>query len=244
MHDGTTQWTHRVAVDDTPIVLALPEDAPALAPRALVRAWGHQSAEVFEVDEIEVIAPPPEPLIDADPYAPRKLATVLVHWGDPLLPVAEAEELMFTGDGSTQQFFAEMSYGKESMTGDVLGPYEIGWPGGCDSDAIAQYAIDAMAGDGVNPSDYEQLMYVFPEAGCGWGGLAMLGAPDQPERDSWYNGSFDCVVRNQEVAHNYGLLHTHFYYGCSGGGPFGSSCTWRHRRSTTWAGSRAAISSP
>jgi len=228
MLDGSTGRIHRVVVDDTPIELVLPDgaDTTGLAPRALVRAWGAQGDDAFEVDELEVLAPPPAPLIDADAFAPRSLATILVDWGDPLLSAEEANEKMYTGEGSTQQFFAEMSYGKETMAGDIFGPYSIAWPGGCDADAIAQYAINAMADAGENPSAYEQLMYVFPSAGCGWGGLAMLGSPQQPERDSWYNGSFDCVVRNQEVAHNYGLLHTHFYYGCSGGGPFGSSCSF------------------
>lgn len=226
MKDGTSQRIHRIVVDDTPIELTIPDDVDtsALAPRALVRAWGETEGAAFLVDELEVVAPPPVPLVDADPIAPRSLATVLVHWGTPLISADEAADKMWSGDGSTQQFFAEMSYGKETIAGDVFGPYEIGWTGGCDPDAIAQYAMNAMADAGENPSAYEQLMYVFPEAGCGWGGLAMLGAPDQPERDSWYNGSFDCVVRNQEVAHNYGILHTHFYYGCEGGAPFGSSC--------------------
>jgi len=226
MHDGTARRIHRVLVDGDPVELTMPDDAPAVAPRSLVRAWGHHGDSAFVVDELEILAPPPEPLVDADPLAPRKLATILVHWGTPDISADEARDKMYDGATSTQKYFSEISYGKETITGDIFGPYQIGWTGGCDPDAIAQSAINAMADAGENPSAYEQLMYVFPEAGCGWGGLAMLGAPDAPERDSWYNGYFDCVVRNQEVAHNYGLLHTHFYYGCSNGGPFGSSCAF------------------
>ena len=82
--------------------------------------------------------------------------------------------------------------------GDVFGPYELPYSG-CNADWIAQQARDVFIAEGNDPSQYEQFLYYFPSASCGWGGLAMLGTPQQPERDSWYNGSFGCVVRNQEV---------------------------------------------
>lgn len=233
MDDGTSRMVHRVHTGDERVALAF-DEPPAIAPGSQVRAWGQRGVEGevagvdddrVAVEDFEVLAPPPAPLIGADPFAPRKLALLVLDFGSPDLGIDEAQSRMWDDERSSAAYYAEISYGKESLTGDVLGPYTIGYPGGCDADAIAAYAQQAMADDGVNPNDYQQLMYAFPGIGCGWGGLAMLGAPQQPERDSWYNGQFDCVVRNQEVAHNYGIMHTHFYYGCSGG-PFGSGCAY------------------
>lgn len=227
--DGTSELIHRVVAGEQRIVLQLGDASPP-PPRSWVRVWGHLGdaeallpGEVLEVESLESLAPPPVPLLDPEPLPPRSLALALVHWGEPALDADEAQSRMWGDAESSQAYWSEISYGKETITGDVLGPYEIPWPGGCDPDAIAAYAEEAIAGEGRNPGDWQQLMVHFPSIGCGWGGLAMLGSPQQPERNSWYNGEFDCVVRNQEVAHNYGMMHTHFYYDC-GSGPFGSNC--------------------
>jgi hypothetical protein len=225
--DGTSWRIHRVVVDGEPVELLLEEEPPAIAPRSIVRAYGDADADGFVVDDIEVLAPPPQPAIGADPFAPRKLALLVLHWGTPDLDLAEADDRLFTGATSSRSYFSEISYGKESFQGDVFGPYELPYSG-CNADWIAQQARDMFIAEGGDPSQYEQFLYYFPSASCGWGGLAMLGTPQQPERDSWYNGSFGCVVRNQEVAHNYGIMHTRFYYCYDGGGqvPFSSNCSY------------------
>ena len=41
---------------------------------------------------------------------------------------------------------------------------------------------------------------------CGWSGLASVGTPSSPQRNSWYNASTSCVVLAQELSHNFGLL--------------------------------------
>lgn len=225
--DGTSWMIHRVVVNGQPIELQLDDEPPPIEPRSFVRVFGDESDEGFAVDDIEVLAPPPQPLIGADPFAPRKLALLVLHWGTPDLDLGVADERLFTGETSSRTYFSEISYGKESFTGDVFGPYELPYSG-CNADWIAQQARDAFIADGHNPQEYEQFMYYFPSASCGWGGLAMLGSPQQPERDSWYNGSFGCVVRNQEVAHNFGIMHTRFYSCYEGGAqvPFSSSCNY------------------
>jgi hypothetical protein len=43
---------------------------------------------------------------------------------------------------------------------------------------------------------------------CSWTGLASSGSPDRPARDTWYNGSTNCVVLVQEPGHNFGMKHS------------------------------------
>ena len=220
---GGESWLiHRVVVDGQPVELQFDGEPPELAPRSLVQVWGHDGYETFEVDGIDVVSPPPQPLIDADPYAPRRLAVVLLDWGSgPEVTAAEADEKMWSADYASHKYWAEISYGKEALEGEIFGPFTMNYPG-CNTDTIAWESRQRIVGDGGNPDDFDQFLYVFPSAGCGWGGLAMLGSPNNPAEDSWYNGSFGCVVRNQEVAHNYGLMHTHLYQ--CGDVPFGSNC--------------------
>jgi hypothetical protein len=45
-------------------------------------------------------------------------------------------------------------------------------------------------------------------SGCSWSGLASVGEPEQPARDTWYNASSSCVVLVQEPAHNFGMQHS------------------------------------
>ena len=39
-------------------------------------------------------------------------------------------------------------------------------------------------------------------------GLASVGTPDRPSRDTWYNASTSCVVLVQEPGHNFGMQHS------------------------------------
>jgi hypothetical protein len=153
---------------------------------------------------------PPQTIIDPEHYPQRRIATILVFWDGEGLMNGYAEQDMFSGEKSTQVFYGENSYGKELMVGKVFGPYQIDDPGGCNPSMIAQLGRQAMVDKGHNPFEFEQFMYHFPGiGGCGFAGLASVGNPLHPAADSWYNGSFGCVVRNQELGHNYGMGHSH-----------------------------------
>jgi MYXO-CTERM domain-containing protein len=223
--DGSSWLLHRVVIDGVPRTLAFDDAPPWIPPNSTVRVWGDEHDGTIAVEDLEIVGPPPAPLVDADPYAPRKLAAVILHWGETAYTKEEVEDRLFDAEDSTRNYYAEISYGKEAMTGDVFGPYQVQYQG-CDTDWIAYAAHDQLQLAGIDPSTYDQFMYIFPEVGCGWSGLAMLGYPNDPAQDSWYNGSFNCVVRNQELAHNYGLMHTRYYYGCGGDAPFSSNCTY------------------
>ena len=230
MFDGSQRVTHHLVSDSEAIEIDVdPAAYPDLRYDARVRAYGVRLGQgSFEVDWLEVTQPAPEPLVDPTPRSPRRIATLIVHPGTS--DDMTAEELtarVYTNEDSTQQFFIENSYGMESFAGEAFGPYTISDPGGCDYESIADSARAAFAADGGNLDDFDQFMYYMPRvSGCGWSGLASVGSPDQPARDSWYNGSAGCTVLAQELAHNYGLMHTRTYINCSGStfpGPSGCS---------------------
>lgn len=140
---------------------------------------------------------------------PYRVATLLVHWGQPDgMTVASMRERLFTGASSTNVYLREASYGMVGIAGDVFGWYQIDPPSGCDTRAIGDRARAAAQASGVNLAGYQQVMYYFPRlSSCGWSGLAYIGSPARPARDSWYNGSAGCVVLAHELGHNYGAMH-------------------------------------
>ncbi len=214
MLDGTARIVHYLidGIEEHEIVLA---DGMEIPRDAVVRAYGDVNEDgVIEVADFDILELAPQPLIDPDPYAPRRIATILLTWeGAAGINNGTAEQSMYTGEKSTNVFYGENSYGKETMTGRIFGPYEIAQPAGCNSTAIASAAQQVFAERGHNIDDWDQVMYYFPPgiSGCGWSGLASVGSVEFPARDSWYNGSFGCVVRNQELGHNYGMGHSHAY---------------------------------
>lgn len=201
---------------------------------AVVRAFGDFDQDgVLKIESYETItaAPSTERSIDPEPRAPRRVAFVGLHWGGGGLPNSDMKDKLFTGDTSTNNFYREVSYGREKLIGTVYGPYEVPFPGSCNPDALALAARKAIKDHG-HPNaenEHEQFMYFFPSMqDCGWAGLASVGTPDNPARDSWYNGASGCVVLAQELGHNYGMGHSHSY-DCQYEGediPFSNDCTF------------------
>lgn len=216
LDDGTSRLEHHLLLEDRDVELVAPESlgvgsVPAFERGTTLQVWGDADGDRLHVDEWSVLAPAPTPLVDAEPFDPRVIATILLFWDEPGLNNGNADQDMFSGPEATSVFYGEVSYGRERIIGEVFGPYEIPDPGGCDPYSIGVDARNAMLEKGHNPSDYQQLMYHFPQAGCDFGGLADLGSPQYPARDSWYHSSFGCTVRNQEIGHNYGMGHSHAY---------------------------------
>ncbi|HWB77074.1 MAG TPA: Ig-like domain-containing protein, partial [Nannocystaceae bacterium] len=211
-YDGTSRTTHHLRIPGGEVELALPPEL-RIDRDATVRAYGAMDDDgIWQVDDYEIVAPAPTPIIDAVPFAPRNIAVILVQWPEaPGLTNPYGVQGMFESDDSTTVFYGENSYGREQIIGEVFGPYEIADPGGCNPYSIGEMAREAMADNGHDPDAYSQLMYQFPSVGCGFAGLADLGSPQFPARDSWYHSSFGCTVRNQELGHNYGMGHSHSY---------------------------------
>jgi hypothetical protein len=219
MFDGTEHRSYHVRTDAGVFEL-VSDDAEQIAAwdaleyDSFVRAYGDAvDPRTFATDELEMLFPPPEPLIDPTIRPHRRIATVLLTWpGMPGYDNESAKNAMFIDAKSTNVFYGENSYGMEKIAGDVFGPYEIEKPLDCYSDEIREKGLEAMLEKGHDPGEFIQFMWYFPGGlGCGWGGLGVSGNRENPGRDSWYNGNFQCVVRAQEIGHNYGLAHSHSY---------------------------------
>ena len=230
MHDDTSRTMQVLEheLDEVEIRVAPSLELPD---NAVVRVWGSQLADgVVEVESFEVVEWPPQPLIDAEARPHRRIATVLLRWeGTEQINNPTARDRMFLGEESTNVFYGENSYGVDKVAGNVFGPYDIPHPQVCNHVGIAAAGMTAFKERGHKESDYRQFMWVFPGGlGCGWSGLATMGSPDATARDSWYNGSFGCVTRNQEIGHNYGLKHSRSYTGCTDEDglpvPFSANC--------------------
>ena len=213
--DGTSE-IYDLLVDGTRSVrLAIPEDfdRSRLVRGARLRVSGTMLAEdVLEVADVSVEAPAPVPAIDPEKRPARRIAWIQVYWdGKSGISKEDAKVRLFTGDESTNAYYQQISFGEDRLAGDVFGWFQIPNPQG-NPDNIASAAQQALADYGVALWQYEQFMYYFPfDASFGWAGLANLGDPDFPAQDSWYNGSAGCTVLAQELAHNYGLVHSNSY---------------------------------
>jgi MYXO-CTERM domain-containing protein len=216
--DGGTRTSHHVKTDDGVYEIVLTEPlAEPIEYDSWVRVPGQAlepapTGSRWEADELEVVAPPPQPLIDPELRLPRRIGTVLTFWDGQGMNNGTATDSMFTGNKSTNVYYGENSYGIETMAGKVFGPYQITMPGGCNVDNIVSQGEAAMIDKGHDPTQFRQMMFYFPSGlGCDFAGLASIGSPDNPARNSWYAGSFGCTTRNQELGHNYGMGHSHAY---------------------------------
>lgn len=215
--DGGTRRSHHVKTEDGVYELVMPDPTEPIEYDSWVRVPGQAldpslGGARWEADELLVVAPPPQHAIDPEPRLPRRIGTVLVFWDGQGLPNGEADQSMYSGPKSTNVYYGENSYGIETLAGKVFGPYQIDMPAGCNVDFIVNQAEAAMIAKGHDPTQFRQMMFYFPGGlGCGFAGLASVGSPGNPARNSWYSGSFGCTTRNQELGHNYGMGHSHAY---------------------------------
>ncbi len=182
---------------------------PDLAPGTQLRVSGETwsdglRVQSYQVDETVGVAS--QPLIMGMPYKARTFAFVLVDTGTGVnLTKAEAEKRLFgtnPGDRSVKQYYNEVSYGTQDITGQVFGPLTYRMTG-CDTRGLAT-ALKPMVGT------FDHYLWYIGQrtSSCGWSGLAESGQPSRPTNDSWYNGSAGCVVLVQEPGHNFGMMHS------------------------------------
>jgi hypothetical protein len=142
-------------------------------------------------------------------FGALKTLVILVNFSDLATQpytVDSAKSVVFA---TTSNFDMENSYGRTSLTGDVVGWYTIPMSSTvCDYNTLATYATQAAMAAGVNVSSYARLIFAFPNNACTWWGLGTVGG--SPAR-AWINGSFELRVVGHETGHNLGLYHSHNY---------------------------------
>ena len=196
---------------------------PKLLPGTPIVVRGEPMQEGLRVDSFDVeeeqhgVGLSRQPLIGATPYKPRTFGFVLVDTGKGVnLTKEEAQKKLFgvnPGDKSVKQYYNEVSYGTQDITGEVLGPFMYPMTT-CDTRGVAT-KLKPMIGM------YDHYLWYFGQrnTACQFSGLAEGGQPNKPTNDTWYNGSAGCVVLVQEPGHNFGMMHSSAMT-CTGGKSF------------------------
>ena len=190
--DGTSETFFVLKREGEAVKVALTEGVH-VDRGALVQAWGdYDDRNVLQIEHVEVIEPAPKPkprAIGKEPRPARKVAMVLLQWeGEGPVPLSpqEADSRVFTGNTSTNNYYQEVSYGVEKITGQVFGPYTIEKPSGCGdlNDPLGTEKISLEGRRAVKEeyplaeSEFDQFMYYFPKwNACAWAGLAEVGTP-------------------------------------------------------------------
>jgi len=212
--DGTSEYQYFLRVGGNPLDDRRLRFAtnPDLSSGVWLDVWGHADAEEIIVERFDLIAPPPgaeqtqRGLISAHPYRTRSIAFVLVDLGAGVNLTKEAALVRVmgtaTGDDSVRQYFIEASFGRQDVAGQVFGPLSTTMTG-CTTSQIPAALRSRI------PGTFDQYFWYMGRrvSACAWSGLAMVGSPDRPARDTWFNGSSGCLVLVHEPGHNLGLKH-------------------------------------
>ena len=123
--------------------------------------------------------------------------------------------------GKVSAFISENSYGATWLAGDVTGWLTISLSSSlCDTTSLASQAQQAAQAAGWMPTNYQRLIYAFPQNACGFGGASFIGgSPSQ----AWLNGDISLRIAGHEFGHGLGLWHSHSM-DC-GDVSLGSTCT-------------------
>jgi hypothetical protein len=136
----------------------------------------------------------------------KRVAVLLANFADDASEpwTLDAVATSVFGDDSPAAYWAEVSNGLISITGDVYGYYTLGAAGStCDYGAWMSSARSAAASAGVSLQGYTNVMLIFTRrASCHWTGVANLNGPG-----SWINGTLTPAVTSHEFGHNLGVNH-------------------------------------
>jgi hypothetical protein len=231
LENGTSRVEYRLRVgdDERNVVPLVIDDAAELTSGDEVKVWGRPSADGFVVMRREAlekatsgaVSRAEQRLIDGPPFPARDLAFVRVDIGGGINVSAEsaAMDVFGTnlGDASVRQLYLESSYGRQDLTGSVVGPFTHSM-NECDIDeltAALRPGVDAALGR----SSAQYLWYLGSRnSACSWLGYGELGTPVRPARDTWVNASPNCVLTH-ETGHNFGLRHASSFL-CADGTSF------------------------
>jgi hypothetical protein len=188
------------------------DEAPDFAPGTPLRVWGIELPDGLHVTRAEAITSGIESESSAlrmgPPYAPRSFAFVLVDLGGGVNTTATDVMGRLTGaPDSLRNYYVADSYGTQDVTAQVFGPISYALGAGCNTSQLASDLRPMIQSTSGTFQHY--LWYLGSrQSTCGWTGLASVGTPDKPSRDTWYNASTSCVVLVQEPGHNFGMQHS------------------------------------
>jgi hypothetical protein len=148
----------------------------------------------------------------------RQTLVLLVNFSDdPTAQPYSVDEAWQTVFGTASDYLLENSFGETWLEGEVDGWYTLPLATGC---STSQIASAANAEAGVDPSDYDSVIYVFPRnSNCGWAGAGTVGG--SPGK-IWINGNLGWQTVGHELGHNLGLQHSNGLE--CGDVPMGSDC--------------------
>ena len=188
-----------------------------LQPGATLKVWGNDSLDGVRVARFQTVTPPfqqqQSALQTGTPYAARAFAFVLVDLGGGFNPAITSDDVlgrMINNSDSIRNYYINDSYGLQDITTQVFGPIKYTL-NGCTTTSNTmgpgQLANDLRA---MIPGTFQHYLWYFGtnQSACQWSGLASLGTPDKPSKDTWYNASTNCVVLVQEPGHNFGMQHS------------------------------------
>ena len=136
----------------------------------------------------------------------QKTLMILVNFSDkpdqPWTP-SQAQDMFNTLDS----YIRENSAGRTWLTGGVAGWYTIALSSTvCDPYTLRNQAQGAAMQAGYNMANYDRLIYVFPQNGCGFAGSGSVGGKPT---DAFINAEFNLHNLAHEFGHNLGLDHAH-----------------------------------
>jgi MYXO-CTERM domain-containing protein len=184
--------------------------APTVAPNDRIKLWGVLSGDALHVTSylgLPDAVGERSALIGAAPFAARSFAFVLVDIGGGINTTGAAVQgIMMTNPDSIRNYYLDDSYDMQDIAATVFGPITYTLPD-CSNTSTSQLATDLRP---MIPGTFQHYLWYFgsTDSACDWSGLASVGTPAKPSRDTWYNASTSCVVLVQEPGHNFGMQHS------------------------------------
>ena len=203
--DGSSEKRYFLRRADGTELRLLFDPAPVAGAGNRVAVQGVPEADALRVTSFQEVASGPAvatpALAAATPFSPRSFAFVFVDIGGGITGTttpAVADAFMTSNADSIRRYYLADSYGRQDISTYVT-QTALSYPmADCNSSTTSALAnaLRPMVGN------YQHYLWYFGSTNpaCNWSGLASLGTPSNPSRDTWYNHATSCVVLVQSPA--------------------------------------------